>query len=259
MAMLTRIKKKQWEGLKDFVESLEVTPGHQRQQILLNGILEDPLYMRWVTKNLRTFEDFLSLPNDQLEALLRTGEALLTVVAKAMPAEKAAAPAALAEKFGRFFPKLQEELSFLPSLRAEEREAAQFFVLKTVRRLQREEHIRGFDWSLPPQQLFSAEASVRDGVDTVAFEDGTVAAQGERLKGQRIGKWRHYYDHGRLLAEGNYLQGLKTGVWVFFYGSGEKRAQGSYLDDQRHGDWVDWNRDGTKRTSRWVEGKKIED
>ncbi len=258
MSMLDRIKKRQWDGLKDFVESLEVTGGQQKQQILLNGILEDPIFMRWVTRNLRSFNDFLALSSDDIELVLRTSDAIVSVMAKALPVTAPDDLAQYAQTFPRHFAKIRDEHAYLTGVKNEEREAAQYFVLKTARKLQREERIRGFTWHLPPQEVFFPDARVREGVLTIQFEDGTVAAEGEVLKGLRIGIWRHYYDNGRLLAEGNYQQGIKTGPWTFYYGNGEKRAAGRYMNDLRHGQWTEWTREGEAKKTEWVEGKKSE-
>jgi asparagine synthetase B (glutamine-hydrolysing) len=134
MAMLERIKKKQWVGLKEFVESVEVAPQGQRPLILLNGILEDPRFMQWVTKNMKGFQDVLNLPTDELTVLAGSHETMPKVLAKAL----AVAPeeiGGLAKIFPRHFSKLREEIEFLSAVPAGEREAARNFVLKAVRKL----------------------------------------------------------------------------------------------------------------------------
>ena len=258
MGMLDRIKKRQWEGLKDFVESVEITTAAQRQTILLNGVLEDPLFMRWVMKNIKGFPDFLSLSSDQIEDILRTNESLPRVLAKALPASDPAELQQYAVLCPRIFPKLKDEFSLLSQVPPGERESAQFFLLKTVRKMQREQRIEGFRWQLPSQEVFYDKPSVKEGKLQITFEDGTIAAEGEMHKGKRIGKWRHFYDNGRLLGEGSYQEGSKTGNWVFLYASGERRSEGHFFNDVRHGPWVEWDRTGEKREIEWKEGKKVE-
>lgn len=257
MSMLDRIKKRQWEGLKDFVESVEVTGANQRQQILLNGILEDPIFMRWVTKNLRTFQQFLELPSDEIDLVVRSNDVMLTVIAKALPLETIDDIQKYSTIFPRVFGKLRDEVSFLQGVCSAERETAQFFVLRATRKLQREEKIQGFKWLLPSREVFFEKPGEREGKIKIKFDDGTLAAEGELLKGKRIGLWKHFYDNGRLLAEGNYQEGIKTGPWIFYFSSGEKRAEGKYSSDSRHGKWSEWDRDGQRRETEWNEGKKI--
>lgn len=254
--MLERIKKRQWEGLKDFVESLESSSAHHRQMIMLNGILEDPLFMRWVTKNLKGFKDFLELSSDQVDDVLRAQDSMISVLAKALPVKSPEDLQPYAQLCPRVFGKLRDEVSYLSNVPEFEREAAQKFILKTVRKLQREERIAGFRWDLPPQDVFYEKSSVKDGRLQITFEDGTVAAEGEMFKGKRIGKWQHFYDNGRMLGEGVYQDGIKNGVWIFFYGSGARRAEGKFLNDVRHGLWREWERDGSMSEVEWTEGKR---
>jgi hypothetical protein len=256
MAMLERIKKKQWEGFKDFVESLESSTAQHRQFIMLNGVLEDPLFMRWVMKNLKTFPDLLALSSDQIEDILRSNESMVSVLAKALPV---ASVDELQTKYGqlcpRQFSKLKDEFSYLQEVSEAQRESAQIFLMKAVRKMQKEERLEGFRWNLPPRDVFF-EKGPKEGLNSITFEDGTLAATGEMFKGKRIGKWQHFYDNGRLLAEGQYQEGNKTGSWQFFYGNGKKKAEGKYLADVRHGRWIEWDRDGVLSECDWVEGKR---
>jgi len=256
MAMLERIKKKQWDGFKDFVESLESSTAQARQFIMLNGVLEDPLFMRWVMKNVQGFGDFLSLSSDQIEDVLRSGEAMVSVLAKALPvANVDELQSNYAQLCPRQFSKLKDEFSYLQEISEAQRESAQIFLLKSVRKLQREERLEGFRWSLPPQDVFF-EKGPKEGTTSIVFDDGTIAATGEMFKGKRIGRWQHFYDNGRLLAEGQYQEGNKTGTWQFFYGNGNKKAEGKYLADVRHGLWREWDREGAVSEIAWVEGKR---
>jgi hypothetical protein len=259
MAMLDRIKKKQWDGFKEFVESLEVTAPVQRSVIMLNGILEDPRFMSWVTKNLHSFKDFLALPTDEIEQVATSTESMLKVVAKALEATDPEGFQQFAPIFPKVFGRLRDEMGFLQNVSPAERESARVFLLKTVRKLQRQESIQGFRWNLPPQEIFLEKPAVKDGVVQILFEDGTLAAEGELHKGRRLGKWQHFYDNGKLLGEGDYVDGLKTGTWTFYFGNGELRAKGRYREDTRHGEWREWDREGSTRLVTWKDGKKLDD
>ena len=256
MGMLERIKKKQWDGFKDFVENMEVTPSVQRPAILMNGILEDPRFMRWVTKNLRGFNDFMDLPADEIEAVLKSNESIVGVFAKAVEVKTPEDMQALARNLPRIFGKLKEEIEYRKDISASERESAQFFLMKTVRKMQRQETIQGFRWELPPPEVFQEKLQTKDGLVQILFEDGKLAAEGEVLKGKRIGAWKHYYDDGRLLAEGLYVEGSKHGKWLFHYGQGTPRAEGKFVSDARQGIWREWDRNGVEKETEWVDGKK---
>ena len=67
MGILERIKKRHYDGFKEFVMNMETTGGSSRQQIFLTGILEDPVFMSHVMKNIHSFDDFVSLPSDEID------------------------------------------------------------------------------------------------------------------------------------------------------------------------------------------------
>ena len=256
--MLERIKKKQWDGFKEFVESMEVTSAGPRSYIVLNGILEDPRFMSWVTKNLRHFKDFLELPSDEIEQVVATSESMVKVVAKALESTDAEGLQQYAPIFPKVFGKIRDEIGLLQQVSPAERESARFFLLKTARKLQRQEAIQGFRWQLPPQEIFLEKPTLKNGVQQIFFDAGNLAAEGELLKGKRIGKWHHFYDNGKLLAEGEYFEGLKTGPWNFYFGNGQPRSQGKFKQDVRQGEWIERDREGNSVVVTWKDGKKVE-
>lgn len=256
MGMLERIKKKQIEGFKDFVESLETAPPASRAAIFMSGVLEDPRFMSWVTKNIRSFSGFLEFPTDEIEIVLRSSETMVTVLMKALSPKTEEELQQMSSVFPHFIGRLREENQLLSEVLPSEREAAQLHVLRAIRKLQKLEKIQGFHWELPPLEIFQERLAIKDGMIELTFDDGKIAAVGEILKGKRIGVWKHYYDNGQLMAEGPYLEGIKTGPWTFFYGNGAIRSKGKYQDDARHGLWEEWERDGTMREVEWVEGKR---
>src|SRR4051812_19457142 len=84
MPMLDRIKKRQNDGFKEFVISMETSNPLTRGQIFTTGVLEDPIYMMHVMKNIRTFDDFLQLDSGELETVLNSQDQLMTLLAKSM-------------------------------------------------------------------------------------------------------------------------------------------------------------------------------
>lgn len=251
--MLTRIKKKQYEGFKDFVESLETTTLSSRYNIMVSGILEDPAFMQWVTKNMKTFDQLLELPSDDIEVVIRSNDSMMMMLARAMKNldwEK------YSGNFTRFLGKLRDEIGYLTEVNPAEQEKAQYFILKAVRKMQRDEKIQGFHWEMPPQDIFLPLALPREGVHQLKFIDGSLAAEGEVLKGKKIGQWKHFFETKKILAEGPYQEDLKEGLWTFFYGNGEKRSEGRYMNDSRHGEWREWSRIGEMSIAEWIEGKR---
>ena len=257
MGILDRIKKRQIEGFKEFVINMETSGGISRQQIFLSGVLEDPVFMTYVMKNLRTFEDFMDLPSDEISSLLNYHEQVLRVMAKCLfglPKEKLIA---LESAIPNFVSKLKDEFSYLTDVSQSEQQIARYSILKLVRKLQTQDLIIGFKWIIPPQDLFYPK-TMKDGRIEVHFESGVLAALGEIVKGRRCGSWKHYYDTGKILAEGEYKAGLKVETWVFYYSNGSVRSQGKYLADLKQGIWQEWDRQGKETKNEYLGGVKKE-
>ena len=253
MGMLDRIKKRQIDGFKEFVINMETTGFQSRAQIFTAGVLEDPVFMNYVMKNLKTFDDFLELDSDDIEAVLTSQEQVMTLFAKCLYDSGPSQLSKMESTIPRFVSKLKDEISYLKDVPVPEREGAKFYILKLVRKFQMEEKIQGFRWSLPPQDLFYPK-QYKDGDQKIYFENGVLAAQGGYLKGKRTGFWKHNYDTGKLLAEGDYSDGFKSGTWVFYYSNGNLKAQGKYKLDLKHGRWKEWDRNGNQSEVEYQEG-----
>ena len=116
MGMLDRIKKKQLLGFKEFVQNMETTAGPKRVQIFMAGVLEDPIYMDWVMRNIRTFSDLLKLPSEEIEKVLMSQEQLLQLFAKSIFKENLD-PLELLPRLGG---KLKDEISYLGEISDQE-------------------------------------------------------------------------------------------------------------------------------------------
>jgi hypothetical protein len=257
MAMLERIKKRQLDGFKEFVQNIETTGLWKRQQIITAGVLEDPNYMFWILKNIRTFESILELPSEDLEKVLLTQSQVIGVFAKAIVTLPDNEKENFANSLPRFNAQIRDELSYMGDIPATEIEGARFFLVKTIRSLQEEEKIEGFPWRLPPMDIFYPK-TYEDGNVEIYFESGILAATGEMAKNKREGLWTHFYDNGKLLARGHYKEGLKEGKWEFYFGNGKNKAQGYYLDDNKHGLWQEWDRKDKMNEVTYKQGVKLD-
>lgn len=255
--MLERIKRKQLDGFMEFVENMETTGATKRLQIMTAGILEDPIFMSWVMKNMKTFDDFLTLPADDLEFVLGFHPQIITILAKSLfeyPQEK---KDDLTNSVAKYASQIRDELSYLKEVSPQEKDSSKYFMIKSVRKLQHEEVIQGFGWKLPPMDIFYPK-SYSDGRTQIFFESSILAASGDMLKNKREGLWEHYYDNGKLLARGTYSDGFKHGEWEFYYSNGKPRAKGLYFKDERGEMWQEWDRNGVQTESLYREGVKVD-
>jgi hypothetical protein len=255
MGMLDRIKKKQIEGFKEFVINMETTAPITRQQIFTAGVLEDPIFMSYVMKNIRTFEHFVELDSDDIDTVLSSQEQIMGLFAKCLFGSESSKIMAFESIIPRLFSRLKDELSYLKEVTPQEREGAKYYILKLIRKFQMEEKIHGFPWKLPPQDVYYPKV-FKDGPAKITFENGIVAAEGLYLKGRRMGSWRHNYDTGSILAEGDYFDSHKSGIWVFYYSNGGIKSQGKYKDDLKNGLWKEWDRNGNLTETEYNEGVK---
>ena len=130
------------------------------------------------------------------------------------------------------------------------------------------------------------EDSVRQGLWTTWWEEGTLRREAEHLDGEWQGRVAEYGRDGHELSEGGYAAGLPEGVLTTWYpGGGGKKSEKTYhagrqeglattwfeggqmesrgemLDGKQHGDWVYWNRDGSVNSDwsgRYEGGERID-
>lgn len=251
--MLERIKKKQIAGFKDFVINMETTGHEKRIHIFTTGVLEDPIFMNYVMKNIRTFNDLLTLDEEELGKIILSQDQILSLFAKSLFASKELENYSVESSLPQLAARFKDEISYLRNISPTEQEGARTYILKLARKMQAEEKIHGFNWILPPQDVYYPKTH-KDGPLKILFESNITAAEGEILKGKRSGTWRHYFDSGKILAEGDYLEGLKAGDWKFFYPSGELKSQGKYKADSKSGTWKEWDRQGNVTEVNYVDG-----
>lgn len=254
--MLDRIKKKRLVGFKEFVESLEISTRDKRAQIMMLGILEDPVFMGWITKNIKSFDDVLKLPGSELETLLTSHDQMMSQFAKCFDFANQELILAIKNELPRLGSKFEDEISYCKETTEQERGAAKYFLVKSVRKLQSEDRILGFRWDLPANEIFFPK-TYTDGYWMIEFDSKVLAAEGEMFKNKKIGPWKHYYDNGKILGEGTYYDGFKVGSWNFYYANGTMKAQGKYSMDSKVGVWKEFDRTGKLTEVEYKDGAKV--
>jgi antitoxin component YwqK of YwqJK toxin-antitoxin module len=94
------------------------------------------------------------------------------------------------------------------------------------------------------------------------YKNGQLFVKGNYKDGKREdGLWEFFYENGQLLWKGNYQDGKDDGLWEFYHKNGQLQGKGNYKDGKPDGLWEYFNEDGSlKRTKTWKDGtlKKIE-
>jgi hypothetical protein len=257
MGMLERIKKRSQTGFMEFISNLETTIPQSRSQIITSGFMEDPVYMTYVIKNIKSFDDFLQLSSDDIQKVITSQEQILMLFAKSLFGVELTVMNLLMQSPSPVWRKIQEEMVFLKNAAPLEIEGARYFIMKLAREFQIQEMITGFPWILPSEDVYLVK-KYNDGLVKINFENGILASEGTYFKGKRIGHWNHYYPSGPKLAEGDYSAGLKFGKWIFYHQDGQMKAQGLYRNDVKQGPWKEWDQSGNLNEFIYKEGIKKE-
>lgn len=258
--MLSRHKKKGYDGFKYFVKFVESLPQHKQKEILESAILEDPVYMTWIVKNMIKETYFFKLNSKECENFFSNFQNGVEVLAK-----------------GFFNTDLNQRIKdeFLPkSLIAEYndigdsyknlsnniREVARLFLVSRIRQLQDTGEILQFCWRLPSPDITNGHTkNVRTGDFSHYYENGQLALSGKLEKTRRAGEWSHFYENGELMALGDYEEDEKTGIWFFYYSNGEHKSEGEFRENLKEGSWEVWDHDGKQKTIFYKRGKLLSD
>jgi len=76
------------------------------------------------------------------------------------------------------------------------------------------------------------------------YDNGQLKVVGQKLNGEKVGKWKSYYPNGTMWSEGEYYKGDKSGKFKDYYKSGMLRYKGAYVNDLKQGPWYFYTEDG---------------
>ncbi|MBT3983933.1 MAG: hypothetical protein HOE90_21435 [Bacteriovoracaceae bacterium] len=247
MGILDRLKRNEYDGFKEFVRSLETTSPFRRKEIMILAMLEDPVYVHWVTVNLLNMEKFLQVGEDFYRMMCKKRENFPNVIARAIrdtKYEKVMMETCLGKNISRL---VKEEFEYMGEVPPQEKIGAQYCLFTEFRKLQDEDAVRENPWRLPAQEVILRKDPPGD-IDPyeLFLESGRVCARGPIKSGMRQGEWKFYYECGALLAEGEYAKGFKSGAWVFNFTNGNILFRGKFKNDERIGVWDYFDFQGNK-------------
>ena len=256
MDILSKHKKLGAEGFKNFVVKLETMGAQARKTIIQNALLEDPVYMHWILKNVTNFNIFENLEWDDVEKVLDSipnGIQQLVFAIKGSDKEDVIA-SKVPDSVKAIY---NEEYEFSGTIDPPKRHASQQNMFSALRNYQKEDRIP-FNWQLPERNVLegSNHKIESTGPFQLKFENDVLALKGQYEKRLRAGEWEHYYPNGQIMAKGIYVDGQKQGPWEFFFSDGSPMASGNYKDNLKEGDWMEYLRDGREVPITYSRGKK---
>ncbi|MCY4523797.1 MAG: hypothetical protein OXB84_03565 [Halobacteriovoraceae bacterium] len=260
MNILSKHKRKGVDGFKRFVQNLESTSGKARENIVQTGLLEDPVYMRWVIPNLMTYNYIMKYNDDHVTKILHAMNNSIKIYIAAFfntKMEKEFIEEKLSNRLKRDY---LDEKQFITSINESQEAGARKQILQAMRKLQNSYEIPPYKWDLPPSNVLDGtnQKIVPNSVFKLNFENGKPALIGKTKGKNRDGVWQHFYPNGNPMAVGPYSNGVKSGDWKFLYSNRTMKAEGKYLNDNREGKWLEYDKEGEVQTVTYREGKKIE-
>ncbi|MBL6989473.1 MAG: hypothetical protein ISR65_06830 [Bacteriovoracaceae bacterium] len=256
MELLKRHKKRGIEGFKDYVCFLEETPNEKVKDMIALGLLEDPVYMTWIVKNLVDYTYLSKLSSDDIYKIwgqLPNPVMIFVYALFKSPVEEDIVYNKFDDRMRR---KYKDEAELVEAVQYSQQENCRLTIMKKIHELQKFRAITGFAWQVPSEKILIGENfELNRGMYVSKFEDGKVALKGRIASKMRDGEWDHYYPNGQLMARGSYQQGEKEGDWEFYYANGFNKASGYYLDNLKDGDWSEYDKDGNEEVFFYKRGK----
>lgn len=238
MQVLNKYKKHFDRGFKDFVMNLELLPSKVVKEIIFNGMLEDPVYLKWAMDNRVGFDYFIQLSKDDVykvfQSLTNSGQIFLRAL-KNHPEENSFITSKLPSLVLKQYLDDRELVVITQALQ----EDARIKIMKMIYDLKEKGELDCFDWKLPSPEVLSGTSHKVDklGNYNQHYENGKLAITGSIEKGKRSGTWKYFYDDGSLYAVGVYVQGQKQDEWCTYYLNGNLKSCGVYVDDLKKGEW----------------------
>ena len=87
-------------------------------------------------------------------------------------------------------------------------------------------------------------ALVKDGMNIVRYDNGTVKMQGNSKDGRRTGEWKSYFPSGQLQSDAFFTNGRPDGKVTVYYSNGKKMYEGENQDGSLKDTWTYWDDKG---------------
>lgn len=261
MYTLKKHKKKGAAGFKEFVKNLETFPASTVKEMLLLGLVEDPVYLKWAMENRISFQYLLNLSEEDVMTLFQNINKSFEILAMAFKNTseeddfiKGKLPSSLQKQY------YQESEYINPTL--QQKIQARTKLMNTLYQLEESGVFEKFSWKIPPVSILEGEElkPLEDGQYGLYYTEpyeNVLALKGPVEKGLRAGLWAHFYPNGELIAKGHYVSGEKAGSWTFFYPNKAMWLEGKFVDGLKDGSWKEYATDGTFVEIQYQKGRVI--
>ncbi len=257
MQILYKFKRDFDAGFKDFVKSLDILPAQATNELIFNGMLEDPVYLKWALVNKLSFDYLFKLSNKDLLKVfhsIKNSDLVFLHALKNHSKEDDFIKSNLPQFIRGQYLSNRETEKITIAMQSEARKT----IMITLYDLMNMGEIDSCEWKLPPAEILSGISHTidRGGNYRQYFEDEILAIQG-RLdeKGRRTGTWTSFYPSGSIHSEGAYSAGQKNGEWCFFYLNGNLKSCGIYYGNMKNGGWQVFDSNNNVKMINYINGK----
>lgn len=258
MQILNKYKKNFDVGFKEFVMNLDLLPPKIVKEMISNGLLEDPVYLKWALENKLNFDYFLKLSKEDVLKIfhsLTNSNVLFLRALKSHPEENSFITANLPSMILKQYLDDRE----LAKITLAHQEDARSKIMATVFNLKETGVLEPMEWKMPPSAVLKGVDHVIDkfGNYKQFYEDGVLAISGAIVKGKRSGYWTNFYPNSALHAEGNYKEGQKQDEWSIYFLNGKLKSSGFFKDDLKNGEWKEYEANEEYKILLYQNGKII--
>lgn len=259
MYTLKKHKKKGAEGFKEFVKNLETFPAATVKEMLLLGLVEDPVYLKWAMENRISFNYLTKLEAADFMTLFQNINSSLEILIMALKGTteeeeiiKGKLPSPLQKQYYAESEYLNPDHS--------QKTLARNRLMNTLYALEEKGILDKFSWKIPPVKVLEGEdlKQESDGQYYLYYtepHEKVVALKGGMEKGLRAGQWLHFYPNSELIAKGVYVSGEKAGSWTFYYPNKNIWLEGKFVDGLKEGHWKEYTLQGDVSEVQYVKGK----
>lgn len=260
MHILNKFKKDFDTGFKNFVKSLDVLPTQTTNDLIFNGLLEDPVYLKWALANKLSFDYFFKLTNKEVLKVFHyvaQADVVFLHALKNHPEENNFIESHLPQFVRRQYLINRETEKITVSMQTE----ARITILKTLYELMENGALDSADWKLPSSDVLLGMGHSIDerGRYEQYYENGILALTGYLdNKGRRTGIWKSFYPTGSLHSKGFYVAGKKHGEWSFYYLNSFLKSNGRFQSNLKEGNWNTYDLNNKIKMINYINGKVFE-
>lgn len=228
-------------GFKDFVVNLDTLPGKVLEDIKVQTMLEDPVYLKSALENLLTFDFFFSLEKDDVFKIYQALTAPMIIFLRAIKNHQQEMHF-INEKMPSLLAKQYFTIREDEKITKAQQEDARIKIITTLIQFMEDGIFHARKWKIPSYEILSGVNFKIDsnGRYVQLYENSTIALTGPLVKNIKEGLWTSFFPNGNVYAEGNYNQNMKNGEWSFFHPNGKIKLKGVYLNDHKDGPWIDY-------------------